>query len=122
MPKKIEMPEPAKQPEKVRVSARTKSVALLIAVLLCASSVFAGRTAFEASASVINVVDTSTWIHNTYDVYLRGDDGKLFMLHFHDNNPLAALNGKHLRFTYVQEFRECQTGYVNDVISVQQVD
>ena len=96
---------------------------LLILVLLAIPvRAFAGRALFEASATIIrsDSKSTSQWpLPNTYDAVLRGDDGKLFLLHFHGRNPLVGLQGQHVRIQYIQKHDDCQTGFVDELLEIQ---
>ena len=93
-------------------------LALLVALSLPAS-LLAGRALFEASATVVKSSETTVWISGrTYDVIMRGDDGKLFLLHFHGHNPFENLEGKHVYAAYIQEYSGCQTGFVDEVLEV----
>lgn len=94
------------------------AVFVLLAALLAPSNVSAGRALFESSATVIKSVETSTWLSpRTYDVMLRGDDGKLFLLHFHGDNPLEKLQGSHVYIEYIQQYSSCQTGFVDELVT-----
>lgn len=93
---------------------------LAIAALLLAPLAQAGRTVYEAAGTVERITYYHQWLDgDSWDVYVRGDDGKLFMLHFHGENPLDVQGHHYRRIQYVQRERSCETGYTDEVISAQ---
>lgn len=100
---------------------KKKFLAMAIFLLVAGAGAVAGRSAFSSVATIekVDKVDGGWWRPDTWDVYLRGADGKFFMLHFHGYNQLAASTvGQRVRIDYVQERDSCQTGFTDEVISL----